>query len=361
MWDGSSTTGACSTIRQRDIVPLIPDIQSGRCVKVLDSGGFAVDWSTQEWQHAASHREPGAPAREYRRQAGRTRGLRDSPEHSRRREAQHPRAVERDAGLLETVAMVEGRAAAWIIPPRDTYRAATRTPGFTFKDATALIPYLADLGISHVYCSPYFRARPGSVHGYDVVDHNSLNPEIGTRTRFRGFRQHPACARHGAHPRLRAQPRRHHGRRQRVVDGRARERQGVALRRVLRHRLVAAESCARGQAAGAGAGRAVRHDSGTRRAAASIRARARIAGGVLFPASVPDRSAHLSRSCSNVRVARFASPLPATRELESLVSAFRNLPDRETATPEQIIERDRDEEIHKQRLRWTCWTRLRSS
>jgi len=59
--------------------------------------------------------------------------------------------------------------------------------GFTFKDATALVPYLSDLGISHVYCSPYFKARPGSVHGYDVVDHNSLNPEIGTRRDFEEF------------------------------------------------------------------------------------------------------------------------------------------------------------------------------
>ncbi len=42
-------------------------------------------------------------------------------------------------------------------------------------------PYLAALGISHVYCSPYFRARAGSTHGYDVVDHNTFNPEIGQR------------------------------------------------------------------------------------------------------------------------------------------------------------------------------------
>jgi len=51
---------------------------------------------------------------------------------------------------------------------------------FTFRDATALVPYLAQLGVSHVYCSPFLRARPGSTHGYDIVDHDSLNPEIGT-------------------------------------------------------------------------------------------------------------------------------------------------------------------------------------
>jgi (1->4)-alpha-D-glucan 1-alpha-D-glucosylmutase len=51
---------------------------------------------------------------------------------------------------------------------------------FTFRDATKLVPYLAQLGISHCYASPYLRARPGSMHGYDIIDHNALNPEIGT-------------------------------------------------------------------------------------------------------------------------------------------------------------------------------------
>ncbi|HEX8756500.1 MAG TPA: malto-oligosyltrehalose synthase, partial [Steroidobacteraceae bacterium] len=67
--------------------------------------------------------------------------------------------------------------------PRATYRVQLNA-GFTFNDLTAIIPYLSALGISHVYCSPYFRARAGSTHGYDVVDHNSFNPEIGTRKDF---------------------------------------------------------------------------------------------------------------------------------------------------------------------------------
>ena len=52
--------------------------------------------------------------------------------------------------------------------------------GFGFRDAIKLVPYLASLGISHVYASPFLKARPGSTHGYDVVDHNAVNPEIGT-------------------------------------------------------------------------------------------------------------------------------------------------------------------------------------
>ncbi|HEX4388228.1 MAG TPA: malto-oligosyltrehalose synthase [Steroidobacteraceae bacterium] len=70
--------------------------------------------------------------------------------------------------------------------PRATYRLQLNA-GFTFADATALVPYLAALGVSHVYCSPYFRARAGSTHGYDVVDHNSFNPEIGERRDFDEF------------------------------------------------------------------------------------------------------------------------------------------------------------------------------
>ena len=70
--------------------------------------------------------------------------------------------------------------------PRATYRLQLNA-GFTFRDATAIVPYLAALGISHVYCSPYFRARTGSAHGYDVVDHNAFNPEIGDRAQFEEF------------------------------------------------------------------------------------------------------------------------------------------------------------------------------
>src|SRR5262249_26988532 len=56
--------------------------------------------------------------------------------------------------------------------------------GFTFRDATRLVPYLADLGVTHLYASPFLRARPASKHGYDIVSHQVLNPEIGTEADF---------------------------------------------------------------------------------------------------------------------------------------------------------------------------------
>ena len=69
---------------------------------------------------------------------------------------------------------------------RATYRLQFHR-GFTFRDATELVPYLSALGISHVYASPIMEARPGSTHGYDIINHNRLNPEIGTEADFRAL------------------------------------------------------------------------------------------------------------------------------------------------------------------------------
>ena len=66
---------------------------------------------------------------------------------------------------------------------RATYRLQFHR-GFTFRDAQTLIPYFAELGISHLYASPIMEARPGSSHGYDIIDHNRINPEIGGEAGF---------------------------------------------------------------------------------------------------------------------------------------------------------------------------------
>ena len=76
-------------------------------------------------------------------------------------------------------APVRGRS----LVPRATYRLQLHRD-FGFASARELVPYLAGLGISHLYCSPPLRARPGSRHGYDVVDHTALNPELGGREEF---------------------------------------------------------------------------------------------------------------------------------------------------------------------------------
>jgi (1->4)-alpha-D-glucan 1-alpha-D-glucosylmutase len=65
-----------------------------------------------------------------------------------------------------------------------TYRLQL-TADFGFDQAAALVPYLQEIGISHLYASPFLKARAGSTHGYDVVDHNALNPELGGEDGFR--------------------------------------------------------------------------------------------------------------------------------------------------------------------------------
>jgi (1->4)-alpha-D-glucan 1-alpha-D-glucosylmutase len=71
-------------------------------------------------------------------------------------------------------------------PPRATYRLQFHKD-FDFDQASAIIPYLARLGISHVYASPIFQARPGSTHGYDSVDPTKINPELGGEAAFIRF------------------------------------------------------------------------------------------------------------------------------------------------------------------------------
>jgi (1->4)-alpha-D-glucan 1-alpha-D-glucosylmutase len=99
---------------------------------------------------------------------------------------------------LALIAAEEGRVDRKIVlPPRNTVEPFLAIPAatyrlqfssaFTLKDATAIIPYLAELGISHVYASSYLAARSGSTHGYDIVDHNAINPEIGNQEDLRVY------------------------------------------------------------------------------------------------------------------------------------------------------------------------------
>jgi (1->4)-alpha-D-glucan 1-alpha-D-glucosylmutase len=70
--------------------------------------------------------------------------------------------------------------------PRATYRLQFHA-GFTFDHAREIIDYLSALGISDVYASPYFQSAPESTHGYDVSDHNRLNPLLGDEASFQAY------------------------------------------------------------------------------------------------------------------------------------------------------------------------------
>jgi len=67
--------------------------------------------------------------------------------------------------------------------PLATYRIQFN-PNFGFAHAMAIVPYLHDLGISDIYASPVFKARKGSHHGYDIVDPNLINPDLGSEGGF---------------------------------------------------------------------------------------------------------------------------------------------------------------------------------
>jgi (1->4)-alpha-D-glucan 1-alpha-D-glucosylmutase len=70
--------------------------------------------------------------------------------------------------------------------PSSCYRLQLHSE-FTFDDAAAVAGYLKSLGISHIYCSPYLQAAKGSRHGYDVVDHQRVNTEIGGEEGYARF------------------------------------------------------------------------------------------------------------------------------------------------------------------------------
>src|SRR5580658_7526399 len=70
--------------------------------------------------------------------------------------------------------------------PHSTYRLQLHT-GFNFDQAGAIADYLEALGVSHVYSSPYLQAAPGSMHGYNVVDHEKVNEELGGEEGHRRF------------------------------------------------------------------------------------------------------------------------------------------------------------------------------
>ena len=86
----------------------------------------------------------------------------------------------------------EGRSLSGTAPhlswplPTATYRLQFHK-GFTFADAQKVLPYIRKLGVSHVYCSPILKARPGSTHGYDTVDPTQINPELGGLEAFERF------------------------------------------------------------------------------------------------------------------------------------------------------------------------------
>src|SRR6201992_3621254 len=72
------------------------------------------------------------------------------------------------------------------VVPTSAYRLQLHLE-FNFTDAAVIVPYLAALGVSHLYLSPVLQAAPGSMHGYDVVDPERVSEELGGEAGFRAL------------------------------------------------------------------------------------------------------------------------------------------------------------------------------
>ncbi len=71
--------------------------------------------------------------------------------------------------------------------PTSTYRIQFQRERMTFRDAAGIVPYLADLGVSHLYASPCQKVRSGSTHGYAIVDYGQLDPGLGDAHDYRAM------------------------------------------------------------------------------------------------------------------------------------------------------------------------------
>ncbi|MGH8606435.1 MAG: malto-oligosyltrehalose synthase [Gammaproteobacteria bacterium] len=253
-------------------------------------------------------------------------------------------------------ALIEDRVATAPQIPNATYRLQFNR-GFTFNDATALVPYLSELGISHCYASPLLQARPGSLHGYDIIGHHELNPEIGSREDFDRL-----CATLAAHD------------------------MGLILDLVPNHVGVM------------GSDNQWWLDVLENGPASSFARffdidweplKEELRGKVLLPllgdryGSVLERGElmlHFEAAKGSFYVTYFEHRLPIDpreyprllrqrlsaieiqlgleaaplHELQSLITAFEHLPSRHEVQPERMAERHRDKEIHKQRLARLC-------
>ncbi len=228
---------------------------------------------------------------------------------------------------------------------------------FTFAQATEIVPYLSGLGISHCYLSPCLKARPGSMHGYDIVDHNSFNPEIGTAEDFDRF-----------------------------VATLRKQDMGVILDLVPNHMGIMGSDNAwwldvleNGQSSTY----AVFFDIDWHPLKSELQGKVLVPvlgdhyGAVLesgdlklvvradrgefdiwyhehrFPID-PKEYPRILQRVAEALVTKVGDQNLELLEFQSLITAFRNLPGRDEITVERMAERNRDKEIHKRRLAELC-------
>ncbi len=256
------------------------------------------------------------------------------------------------AGPDEAARLVEVGAATRRVPLA-TYRLQFNR-SFRFRDAAACIPYLHDLGVSDIYASPYLKARPESSHGYDITDHGHLNPGIGSERDY-----------------------------QRLVAALHRRGMGQVLDIVPNHMGIGSANpwwmdvLENGPAARHAEafdidwqplkpelrGRLLLPILGDQYGKVLERGELQLEfrDGAFFirywdhrlpvdPRTYPD----LLRFRLDALVARLGPQHPAVLELQSIITAASNLPERTETSPERVEERAREKEIIKRRLAALC-------
>ena len=239
--------------------------------------------------------------------------------------AAQPARHHRSASQLAAAAAASGGAAARVrtgrAPPGQPARGARRLMAvpvratarlqlhkdFTLDDAAQQVAYFAALGISQsMPVADPDRARPARMHGYDVVDHGAVNPELGGEAGAAPTGRAAAGACHGADRGHRAQPHGGGRRRQRLVAGPARMGPRQSVRALLRHRLGRAGSRAPGPGAGAIPGQTLRRGAGRRGDPPVLRRRRRALSCAVFRSPLSHRAGGLLAAA-----ARFSAYPPA--------------------------------------------------
>lgn len=236
--------------------------------------------------------------------------------------------------------------------PLSTYRLQFNGD-FTFNQAREIVPYLNALGISHLYASPYLKARPGSRHGYDIIDHNTLNPEIGSYEEFERLCE--TLMQHGMGQILDVVPN-HMGVQggdnawwldvlengQTAVHAAFFDIDWVPIKSKLHGKVLLPVLGKHYGAVLENAELQLRFDA--------------VHGefGIYyydhhFPVD-PAQYPHILAFRMDVLSASLGEGNPLLMEYQSLVTAFHNLPSRDELSPERQLERRRDKEVHKRQL-----------
>lgn len=223
---------------------------------------------------------------------------------------------------------------------------------FTFADATRLVPYLHRLGITDCYASPYLKARPGSMHGYDIIDHHHLNPEIGSDEQYAAWTD--ALREHGMGQLLDVVPN-HMG----ILGN-----ENIWWNDVLENGPASAfadyfdidwHSSPRAELRGRLLLPLLGQPYGTALESGEIRLEHTSGGFALvyfehrFPVA-PDTYSSILERLLQILSGKVAAESPVHVECQSILTAVRNLPGFQDSDPARRAERQREKEVIKKRL-----------